>query len=196
MSLLIGAVKQGKLVVRLHSGDPALYGAINEQIAYLTAQGVDVEVVPGVTAALAAAAVLKRELTTPELTQTVIITRLPGRTMVPEKEQLKLLAKSQSTLCLYLSATKAKEAEEQLLTAYPPTTPVALVYKASQPQQKVVTGTLKQLAALVAEHKLERSTVILVGEALKAGKQRSQLYASNFSHTYRQAKNEDSCSAT
>jgi len=196
MSLLIGAVKQGKLVVRLHSGDPALYGAINEQIAYLTAQGVDVEVVPGVTAALAAAAVLKRELTTPELTQTVIITRLPGRTMVPEKEQLKLLAKSQSTLCLYLSATKAKEAEEQLLTAYPPATPVALVYKASQPQQKVVTGTLKQLAALVAEHKLERSTVILVGEALKAGKQRSRLYASNFSHTYRQAKNEDSCSAT
>lgn len=188
ISLLVSGAKQKKLVVRLHSGDPALYGAINEQIEYLTAQGIDVEVVPGVTAALAAAAVLKRELTTPELTQTVIITRQAGRTKVPEKEQLSQLAKSQSSLCLYLSVAQAKEVQEQLLTAYAPTTPVALVYKVSQPEQKVVTGTLNQLASLAAKHNFKKSTVILVGETLKAKNQRSRLYAANFSHSYRQGK--------
>lgn len=188
MSLLVKGVNQDKLVVRLHSGDPAVYGSINEQIEYLTKQGIDVEVVPGVTAALAAASVLKRELTVPELTQTVIITRQGGRTKVPEKEHLSQLAKSQSSLCLYLSANKAKEVQEQLLTAYPPATPVALVYKVSQPQQKVVTGTLKQLASLAAKYNLQSTTVILVGKALKAEKQRSRLYAADFSHTYRQGK--------
>lgn len=196
MSAILTAVKAGKTVVRLHSGDPAVYGAINEQIDFLTDQGVIVEVVPGVTAALAAAAALKRELTAPEITQTIIFTRMPGRTSVPETEQLSQLAKVQCTLCLYLSVEKAQEIQEQLQKTYPPTTPVAIASKVSQPEQEVINGTLQELAELVKEHNLKRTALIIVSPALGRLSQRSRLYAAEFSHSFRKGKNANSSNSS
>jgi len=183
------AAGKGLNVVRLHTGDPGLFGAIQEQIDALAARGVHAEIVPGVSSYAAAAAVLGRELTLPEITQTVIITRLAGRTAVPEKERLRELSAHGASMCIFLSAGMIDRVAEELSFGYPPETPVAVVEKASWPEQRVVRGPLSRIAALVREAGIDRTAIIMVGEFLRGqGYKPSRLYASEFSHGYREGK--------
>lgn len=188
--LLAGAAAAGKRVVRLHTGDPALYGAIQEQMAELDRLAIGYEVVPGVTSAFAAAAALRQELTLPEVSQTVIVTRLAGRTPVPEREQLHRIAQLGATLVIYLSVGMIEEVAAQLLQgAYAPATPVAVVAKASWPDQQVVEGTLADIAGKVRAAGIDRQAVILVGDVLRARQEGlpavSKLYDGTFTHGYR-----------
>jgi len=188
--LLAQAVADGKRAVRLHTGDPSIYGAIQEQMAELDRLGVGYEVVPGVTSACAAAATLKQELTLPEVSQTVIITRLAGRTPVPERERLAEIAKLGATLVIYLSVAMVDRVVQELLAgAYTPETPVAVVAKASWPDEQVVEGRLADIAAKVREAGIGKQAIILVGDVLKARreglKSKSLLYDKGFSHEYR-----------
>ena len=185
------AVAAGRQVVRLHTGDPSVYGAIQEQIEALAALGIVAEVIPGVTAAFAAAAGLGQELTLPEVSQTVIITRREGRTPVPEREKLDKIAALGATLCLYLSVGMIDEVVADLLAggAYRPTTPVAVVSKASWPDEERIEGTLADIADRVRAAGIRRQAVILVGEALAARregvKEKSKLYDRHFEHGFR-----------
>jgi precorrin-4/cobalt-precorrin-4 C11-methyltransferase len=188
--LLAGAVAAGKRTVRLHTGDPSLYGAIQEQMRELDRLGIAYEVSPGVTSAFAAAAVLKQELTMPELSQTVIITRLAGRTPVPERERLAEIARIGATLVIYLSVGMIDEVVAELLQgAYTTVTPVAVAAKVSWPDQQVVEGTLADIAGKVRAAGIDRQAVIVVGEVLKARREGlaavSRLYAADFAHGYR-----------
>jgi len=191
VDLLVGGAKSGKRVVRLHTGDPSLYGAIQEQFERLAAAGIDYRVVPGVTAAFAAAASLKQELTLPEVSQTLVLTRLAGRTPVPESEQLANIAAIGGTVCLYLSVGMMDRVVEELLAGgvFSPATPVAVVSRASWPDERSVEGTLADIAGKVAAAGITRHALILVGEALAArakgvGKL-SKLYDADFEHGYR-----------
>ena len=186
-SLMISTHEAGRKVVRLHTGDPSLFGAIGEQMARLDEAGVPYEIVPGVSSFAAAAAVIGSELTLPGVSQTVIITRTAGRTPVPEKEALSDLASHRATMAIFLSAGHMGATVESLRTHYPEDTPVAVVYKATWPEQKVVRGTLGNVAALVAEAGIERTALILVGAVLANRGEPSKLYDRNFSHGYRTA---------
>ena len=179
--------KEGRLVARVHTGEPSLYGAIAEQMAELDRAGVDYEVVPGVSSAFAAAAALKCELTLPEVNQTVIFTRLEGRTGVPKKESLSSLAQHQTTMVIFLSVKEIEKVVEELLTGYPKETPAAVVYKASWPQEKVVRGTLADIADKVKAEGITKTALIFVGEAIDRGtmKAYSKLYDKDFQHGYR-----------
>jgi len=187
---LVRGYRAGWRVVRLHSGDPALFGALQEQLAALEEEGVPYEIIPGVTAAFAAAAALKRELTLPEVTQTVIFTRAAGRTAVPEREALSRLARHGATLAIYLSAHLVEEVAAELLTGYPPETPAAVAYRVSWPEERLLTCTLGELAATVRGAGLTRHTLILVGPTLGAGKPAaaSRLYDAGFSHGCRRGR--------
>ncbi|MGQ9928229.1 MAG: precorrin-4 C(11)-methyltransferase [Chloroflexaceae bacterium] len=190
VALMVETARAGGVVARVHTGDPSLYGAIHEQMAALDAQGVAYEIVPGVTAAFAAAARLGVELTVPEVTQTLIITRVAGRTPVPSGEALRELAAHGASLALYLSVDKIVQVVAEVLAggAYAPDTPVAVVYRATWPDEQVITGTLAGIAARVREAGLTRHALILIGPALHAARPatRSRLYAPEFAHTYRQ----------
>lgn len=188
--VLAEAVIAGKKVVRLHTGDPSIYGAIQEQMAELDLLGIDYEVVPGVTSAFAAAATLKQELTLPEVSQTVIITRLAGKTPVPEREKLAEIAKTGATLVIYLSVSMIDRVVAELLEgAYTLETPVAVVAKASWPDEQVVDGTLADIAGKVQAAGIGKQALILVGDVLKARREglkaKSLLYDKGFSHEYR-----------
>jgi precorrin-4/cobalt-precorrin-4 C11-methyltransferase len=190
ISVMAQGLAEEKRVVRLHTGDPSIYGAIQEQIVELERLGIGYEIVPGVTSAFAAAAVLKQELTLPEVSQTVIITRVEGRTPVPERERLAEVAKIGATLVIYLSISMiAKVVEECLAGAYTPETPVAIVSKVSWPDQQVVEGRLADIAELVRNAGIGRQAVIIVGDVLRARsegmKAKSLLYDAGFSHGYR-----------
>jgi precorrin-4/cobalt-precorrin-4 C11-methyltransferase len=178
-------------VVRLHTGDPSLYGAINEQMDELDRHGIDYEVVPGVSAFQAAAAALKRELTAPEVVQTVILSRAGGRTPVPEAEALENLARTKATLCLYLSIHQIEVIARSLATQYGTDCPAAVVFHASWPDQQVLTGTLADIAAKTTAAGITKTALILVGRSLAPvgalGGTRSKLYDSGFSHAYRKA---------
>lgn len=181
------AVLAGKSVVRLHTGDPSIYGAIQEQMAELDLLGIDYEVVPGVTSAFAAAAALKQELTLPEVSQTVIFTRLEGRTPVPESESLKEIAKIGATLVIYLSVSMIDRVVAELLQgAYTGETPAAVVCRASWADERIVEGTLANIAKLVQEAEICKQALILVGDVLKARKEglkaKSLLYDKEFEH--------------
>lgn len=182
-------VKAGKDVVRLHTGDPAFYSAISEQIERLRPLGIEYEVVPGVSSAMAGAALLGQELTIPEISQTVILTRLEGRTPVPEKERLGLLAQHRATMVVFLSVGLIEEVKRELLQGYPPGTPVAVVEKASWPGQRILRGTVETLDALVKEAGIKKTALIYVGEALRASEgslgKESKLYHKDFTHEYR-----------
>jgi precorrin-4/cobalt-precorrin-4 C11-methyltransferase len=185
------AVVDGRRVVRLHTGDPAIYGAIQEQMAELDRLGIDYAVVPGVTSAFAAAAALRQELTLPEVSQTVIITRREGRTPVPERERLSELAKIGATLVIYLSVGMIEEVVAECLAgAYPPETPVAVVARASWPDQQTVEGTLADIAVKVRSTAIDRQAVIIVGDVLRARREGlaalSKLYDREFSHGFRE----------
>ncbi len=179
---------RGKLIVRLHTGDPCIFGAIQEQMAFFDKHQMTYHITPGISSFLAAAAELKSQFTIPERTQTIILTRGEGRTPMPEREKLHLLARSQSTMCIFLSAAIADEVQKELLTEYPPETPVAVCYHLTWKDQRIYRGTLGQLAQIIHDHHLTLTTMIVVGEAIGNRKGLSELYSAHFSHLYRKAK--------
>jgi precorrin-4/cobalt-precorrin-4 C11-methyltransferase len=183
------ANKQNMDVVRLHSGDPSIYGAINEQIRELDDLGIDYEVVPGVSSFQAAAAALKTELTSPEVSQTIILTRCAGRTPLPADQELDRLARAHATLCVFLSIDRIAELAQTLAPHYGSDCPVAIVYRASWPDQKIVRGSLADIAAKTAAENIHRTAMIIVGRALVPGEMVSRLYAAEFSHGYRKGTN-------
>jgi precorrin-4/cobalt-precorrin-4 C11-methyltransferase len=184
------AVAEGKLVVRLHTGDPSIYGAIQEQMDALKAKQIAYEVVPGVSSFLAVAAALKQEYTLPNVSQTVIITRMEGRTAVPDKERLASLASHNATMCIFLSVHMLDGVIAELTEGgYAENTPVAVVQKASWPEQKIVRGTLATIGKQMAEAGIDRTAMIVVGHCLDATSyELSRLYATDFGHMYREAK--------
>lgn len=172
-------------VVRLHTGDPSLYGAVREQMELCEELGIEYEVVPGVSSVFAAAAALRVELTVPGGTQTLICSRLQGRTPVPAAENLAHLAAHRSSLALFLSVQEMEEVTRQLREVLPATTPVAVVSRVSWPDEQVVRGTLEDIASRVAAAGIRRTAIILVGEALASAGGKSRLYAEDFHHGYR-----------
>ncbi len=174
-----------KLVVRLHTGDPCIYGAIQEQMALFDRYGMNYHITPGISSFQAAAAALKSQLTIPEKVQSIILTRGEGRTPMPEKEQLHKLAESQSTMCIYLSAGIVDDVERELLMAYPPDTPVAACYKLTWKEEKIYRGVLKDLARIVHENHLTLTTLLVVGDAIDNREGLSRLYDDNFKHLFR-----------
>lgn len=176
---------RGKLVVRLHTGDPCIYGAIQEQMNWFDHYGMRYHITPGISSFLAAAAELQSQFTIPERVQTIILTRGEGRTPMPEREQLHLLARSQSTMCIFLSAGIAEEVQRELLKEYPPQTPVAVCYKLTWKDQRIYRGELKDLAAIVRDNHLTLTTLIVVGEAIGNRHGLSRLYADEFKHLFR-----------
>jgi precorrin-4 C11-methyltransferase len=185
MERLASAVRAGKRVVRLHSGDTSLYSAIQEQMTLLDEAGIGYEVIPGVSSFQAAAAALRAELTLPEVVQTVILTRAGGQTPMSEGEALADLARHRATLCIFLSARLAEQVQEQLLTAYPPDTPAAVLYRVSWPDETIVRTDLAHLAEEIRRHGWTRTALILVGEAVGGRQNRSRLYDQNHGHLFR-----------
>ena len=194
LNAIISAHQEGKKVVRVHSGDTALFSAMMEQLEVLEGEGIPCRVIPGVTAAAAAAATLAQELTLPEISQTVILTRAPGRTPVPEKEGLAALARHGATMVIYLSVKLIDQVVAELDGAYSRETPVVVAYRVSWPDQKIIRGTLADIAGKVKAAMVERQAVILVGPALAARegelKARSKLYDKTFTHGFRPAAEE------
>ena len=183
------SVAEGKTVVRLHTGDPAIYGAIQEQMDALKEMGITYDVTPGVSSFLATAAALQQEYTLPNVTQTVIITRMEGRTPMPEKEKLSMLASHGATMCIFLSVQMIdKVAAELIEGGYDKTTPVAIVVKASWPDQRIIRGTLETIADVVAEEGVIRQAMIVVSRVLDTDYELSKLYDKGFAHMYRSAK--------
>lgn len=174
-----------KLVVRLHTGDPCIYGAIQEQMAFFDRFGMSYHITPGISSFQAAAAALRSQFTIPEKVQTIILTRGEGRTPMPEKEQLHKLAASQSTMCIYLSAGIVDEVQKELLMAYPPETPVAACYKLTWKEEKIYRGVLRDLARIVHDNNLTLTTLLVVGEAIDNREGLSRLYADSFKHLFR-----------
>lgn len=191
VDLMIDHVQNGASVARVHTGDPAVYGAILEQMAMLTQAEVAFEIIPGVSSVFAAAAALSAELTVPDLTQTVILTRVEGRTPMPPREQLRSLAEHHCTMAFYLSATLAKTIVEELLAAgWKETTPVAIVQKATWPEQKIIRTTLSHMVRAMGDAHISSHAMILAGWALdpqllSSTEHRSKLYDKTFTHRYR-----------
>ncbi|HBM47121.1 precorrin-4 C(11)-methyltransferase [Clostridium sp. AM42-4] len=180
-------VEAGKKVVRVHTGDPSIYGAHREQMVELDKLGIPYEIVPGVSSFLAAAASLKREYTLPGVSQTVILTRMEGRTAVPEREQIEALAAHQTTMVIFLSVGEIVELGRRLQAGgYPADTPAAVVYKASWEDQKIVTGTLADIADKVKEAGIRKTALVTVGRFLGDTFELSKLYDAHFTTEFRQ----------
>ena len=179
---------QGKYIVRLHTGDPCIFGAIQEQMAFFDREGMDYHITPGISSFLAAAAELRSQFTIPERTQTIILTRGEGRTPMPEKERLHLLAKSQSTMCIFLSAAIVDDVQKELLMEYPEDTPVAACYHLTWKDQRIYRGVLKDLAKIVHDNNLTLTTMLVVGEAIDNRQGLSELYNKHFTHLFRQGE--------
>ena len=176
---------RGLLVVRLHTGDPCIYGAIQEQMAFFDRYGMSYHITPGISSFQAAAAALRSQFTIPERVQTIILTRGEGRTPMPEREKLHMLARSQSTMCIYLSAGIVDEVQAELLQAYPPETPVAACYKLTWREEKIYRGQLKDLAKIVHDNNLTLTTLLVVGDAIDNREGLSRLYDNSFKHLFR-----------
>ena len=179
---------KGHFIVRLHTGDPCIFGAIQEQMAFFDKHGMSYHITPGISSFLAAAAELRSQFTIPERTQTIILTRGEGRTPMPEREQLHLLAKSQSTMCIFLSAAIVDDVQRELLQEYPQDTPVAACYHLTWPDQKIYRGVLKDLAKMVHDNNLTLTTMLVVGDAIDNRQGLSELYNKNFTHLFRKGK--------
>ncbi|MBQ6189270.1 MAG: precorrin-4 C(11)-methyltransferase [Bacteroidaceae bacterium] len=179
---------RGHLIVRLHTGDPCIFGAIQEQMAFFDANAMDYHITPGISSFLAAAAELRSQFTIPERTQTIILTRGEGRTPMPEKERLHILAKSQSTMCIFLSAAIVDDVQKELLQEYSEDTPVAACYHLTWPDQKIYRGRLKDLAKIVHDNHLTLTTMLVVGEAIDNRQGLSELYNKHFTHLFRQGE--------
>ena len=177
---------RGHFIVRLHTGDPCIFGAIQEQMAFFDANHMSYHITPGISSFLAAAAELRSQFTIPERTQTIILTRGEGRTPMPEKEQLHLLARSQSTMCIFLSAAIVDDVQRELLQEYPEDTPVAACYHLTWPDQRIYRGQLKDLAKIVHDNHLTLTTMLVVGEAIDNRAGLSELYNKHFTHLFRQ----------
>ena len=190
MELIDAFYAQGKLIVRLHSGDPSIYGAIQEQMSLFDERGYHYFIVPGISSFQAAAAYLKSEFTVPEVAQTIILTRGEGNTPMPENEKIEDMAKLRATMCIFLSAGIVQKVEGQLLQHYPPTTPLAVLYRVSWKDEQVWTGQLSELSQIIQENKLTRTVLIIVGEAVGARKNRSWLYGDNWYHIFRKKTKE------
>ena len=176
---------RGQLVVRLHTGDPCIYGAIQEQMNFFDRYGMHYHITPGISSFQAAAAALQSQFTIPEKVQTIILTRGEGRTPMPEKEKLSLLARSQSTMCIFLSAGVIDQVQQELLEHYPPTTPVAACYHLTWKDERIYRGELKDLAQIVKENNLTLTTMIVVGDAIDNREGLSRLYSHQFKHLFR-----------
>ncbi|MFB5630845.1 MAG: precorrin-4 C(11)-methyltransferase [Nitrosopumilaceae archaeon] len=189
--LLRNNAKKGKLVVRLHDGDPTIYGAIKEQIDNLKKVGITSEIIPGVTSFLASAAALGTQLTLPGVTQTIIVTRAEKRTKVPKSEQITELAKHHATMIFYLSVHLLSDIVKQVIAGgYKKSTPVGVVYRASWNDQKVIIGTLNDIRKKVWKEKITRTAIIIIGDVIKpTSYEYSRLYDKTFSHGYRKKNN-------
>ncbi len=189
ITVIKDSVNRGKTVVRLHPGDTSFYSAITEQIERLKELNIEYEVIPGVSSAMAGAAILGQELTVPEISQTVIFTRIEGRTPVPKTERLGDLAKHRTTMVIFLSVGMIETVKDELLQGYTEDTPVMIVERASWPDQKVVRGTLKDVVEIVKNSGIKKTALIYVGEALRASEEsmgkESKLYSGYFKHEYR-----------
>ncbi len=188
--LLYKNAKKEKLVIRLHDGDPSIYGAIKEQIDNLQDKGIKSIVIPGVTAFLASAAALGMQLTLPGVTQTIIVTRAESRTKVPKREKISELAKHKATLIFYLSIQLISNlVTEAIAGGYKRTTPVAVVYKASWKDQKIIKGTLGDIVSTIKKEKITRTAIVIISDVIDPKKyEYSKLYDKKFSHGYRKAK--------
>ena len=188
ITVMLEGVQNNKMVVRLHTGDPSIYGAIQEQMDELNKHNIEYKVIPGVSSFLATAAALKQEYTLPDVSQTVIVTRIEGRTPVPEKESLASLASHNATMCIFLSVHMIDEVVTELIKGgYTETTPLAIVQKASWPEEKIVRGTLGDIAQKIKENDIMRTAMIVVGQCLDTSYSLSRLYAPEFAHMYRDA---------
>lgn len=179
---------EGKFIVRLHTGDPCIFGAIQEQMNYFDKWGMSYHITPGISSFLAAAAELRSQFTIPERVQTIILTRGEGRTPMPDKEKLHLLARSQSTMCIFLSAAIVDEVQRELLMEYPEDTPVAACYHLTWKDQRIYRGVLKDLAKIVKDNNLTLTTMLVVGDAIDNRQGLSELYNKQFTHLFREGK--------
>ena len=188
ISVIRQAQADGKTTVRLHTGDSSIYGAVREQFDQLDELGIEYDVCPGVSAFCGAAAALKAEYTLPDVSQSVIITRAAGRTPVPERESIRSLASHQATMVLFLSTSLTEVLQQELLAGgYPGSTPVAVVYKATWPEQKIFRCTVNTLHQTVTENGLSKTSLIIVGNCLGEEYQRSLLYHPGFTTEFREA---------
>ncbi|MDY8136630.1 precorrin-4 C(11)-methyltransferase [Aquimarina sp. 2201CG5-10] len=185
MTIIDQYYDRGKSIVRLHSGDPSIYGAIQEQMTIFDEKGYDYYIVPGISSFQAAAAYLKSEFTIPEVAQTIILTRGEGNTPMPEHEKIADMAKLRATMCIFLSVGIAKKIQTQLLEYYPEDTPLAVLYRVSWEDEEVWVGKLSELTSIIKENKLTRTVMIVVGEAIGARKNRSWLYDDKWHHIFR-----------
>jgi precorrin-4/cobalt-precorrin-4 C11-methyltransferase len=185
IALMVARVRSHQCVVRLHSGDPSLYSAIHEQMQLLAEANIAFEVIPGISAFQAAAAKLKIELTVPGLVQSIILTRISGRTQVPPTEELASLAAHQASLCLYLSARHIENAQGKLLQHYPPETPIAICFRIGWPDEKILVVPLAEMAKSTQEEQLLRTTLYVISPALTAVNGRSRLYHPEHNHIFR-----------
>jgi len=191
IDVIVAAREADHDVARVHTGDPLVFGSTAEQMRRLVALGVEYEVVPGVSSFTAAAAALGRELTLPELSQTVILTRAEGRTPMPDRQKLADLARHDATLAIFLSITLLRDVAAALIPEYGADCPVAVVHKASCPDQQIVRGTLGDIHGRVRETGIKSQSMIIVGRVLTSTDfADSRLYASDFSHRFRRAKDE------
>lgn len=185
IDVTVKAVKEGKKVARVHTGDPAIFGAHREQMDMLDEHGIEYEVIPGVSSFLASAAAVKKEFTLPSISQTVICTRLEGRTPVPEKESLELLASHRASMAIFLSVHMIGDVVKRLATHYPMTTPIAVVQRATWEDQKIVLGTLETIEEKVKKANITKTAQILVGDFLGDKYEKSLLYDKHFTHEFR-----------
>ncbi len=184
------ASDEGKTIVRLHTGEPSIYGAVREQMDELDKLGIEYESCPGVSACFGAAASLNLEYTLPDISQSLIITRMEGRTKVPPKESIESFAAHQASMAIYLSTGMLEELSRRLVAGgYKEDTPAALVYKATWPEEEKYICTVKTLAETAREHKITKTALVLVGDVIgHRNYEKSRLYAADFSTEYRQAK--------
>jgi len=179
------AKEKNGTIARIHSGDPSLYSAIQEQMDWCEKEKIPYEVIPGVSSFSAAAAKIKQELTLPGVSQSVILTRISGRTKVPPGEAISLLARAKATMIIFLSIQEIDKVVTKLLTEYSSDTPVAIIYKVSWPEEKIIQGNLSNIAQKVKEAKVTHQAIILIGEVLKKKYQKSKLYDTSFTHSFR-----------
>ena len=187
MEVMIKGIKSGKRVARVHTGDPSIYGAIREQMDILAKDNIEFEVVPGVSSFVAAAAAIKKEYTLPSVSQTVILTRKAGRTPVPQGQELSELAKHKASMAIFLSVGMIEDVVKDLVPSYGEETPVAVVQKASWPDEKIIMGKLNNIAEKVKKEGITKTALILVGDFLGDEYELSKLYDKTFSHEYRSA---------
>lgn len=188
IDLIKNGINNNETIVRLHTGDPSMYGAIQEQMDTLIKLNIKYSIIPGVSSVFAAAAAVQREFTLPGVSQTLILTRMAGRTPVPEKENLAALAQHQASMAIFLSVQDLGQVVQELLTGYPSSTPIAVVYKASWPEEQIIRGTLATIVEQVSSAGVRKTAQILIGDFLDTSYDRSKLYDPGFSHEYRTVK--------